>query len=257
MFYSKQGFPEENEIVMCTVTKVLHNSAFADLNEYKGKQGMIPISEISPGRIRNIRDFVRPGKVVICKVLRVNKVKGYIDLSLRRVNEGQKRNKVNEIKQEQLAEKIVEFVAKQNNVEPRELYNKIFPKIVEDYEYLYDFFEDVVKGDASLDKLKLDPKIKQQLHDTILQRIKPKVYTIKGILKLTTYDSNGINLVKDVLMKAEKKGVKVFYKGGGAYNFESSNIDVKEAKKVMDDAVKLVKKNFSKHGSVEFELVEA
>ena len=56
MFYKKQGFPEESELVLCTVKKILDHSVFVGLDEYNNLEGMIHISEVSPGRIRNIRD---------------------------------------------------------------------------------------------------------------------------------------------------------------------------------------------------------
>ena len=87
----KKGFPEEDDIVLCTVKKILYHSVFVTLDEYDNLEGMIHISEIAPGRIRNIRDYVREGKKLVCKVLRVRKEKGHFDLSLRRVNEGQRR----------------------------------------------------------------------------------------------------------------------------------------------------------------------
>ena len=100
MLHKKKGFPNEGDILFCTITKVQYNSVFVTLDEYENKSGMIHISEISPGRIRNIRDYVKEGKVIICKVLRVKKDRGHIDLSLRRVNESQRREKVEARKQE-------------------------------------------------------------------------------------------------------------------------------------------------------------
>jgi len=73
MLLKKEGFPEEDELVMCTITKVQFHSVFANLDDY-GKNGMIHISEVSPGRIRNIRDFVKEGKKVVCKVLELIRV---------------------------------------------------------------------------------------------------------------------------------------------------------------------------------------
>ena len=55
MFYKREGFPHEEEITLCTVKKILHNSVFASLDEYKDREGIIHISEIAPGRIRTIR----------------------------------------------------------------------------------------------------------------------------------------------------------------------------------------------------------
>jgi translation initiation factor 2 subunit 1 len=96
----KTGFPEEGELLLCTVTKIFGHSVFVNIEEY-GRSGMVHISEISPGRIRNLRDYVVEGKKIVCAVLRVNKEKGHVDLSLRRVNEGQRRKKLEQIKQEQ------------------------------------------------------------------------------------------------------------------------------------------------------------
>src|SRR3989338_3423064 len=124
MFLKKDGFPEEDELVMCTITKVQPHSVFCNLDEYD-KGAMIHISEVSPGRIRNIRDFVKEGKKVVCKVLRVNEEKGHIDLSLRRVTETQRRLKVDEIKQEQKSEKIIEFVTKNNNLDLNKFFNEL------------------------------------------------------------------------------------------------------------------------------------
>jgi len=60
MLLKKEGFPEEDELVLCTVTKIFHNGVFVDLDEYN-KGGMIHISEVSPGRIRTLSDFVKEG----------------------------------------------------------------------------------------------------------------------------------------------------------------------------------------------------
>ena len=111
MLLKKQGFPQEGELVLCTVTKIFGHSVFVTVDEYN-RSGMINISEVSPGRIRNLRDFVVEGKKIVCFVLRVNQEKGHIDLSLRRVNDNQKRKKLESMQLEQKAEKMLEFVAK-------------------------------------------------------------------------------------------------------------------------------------------------
>ncbi len=43
MLYRREGLPEEDELVLCTVTAVQHHSVFAKLDEY-AKTGMIHIS---------------------------------------------------------------------------------------------------------------------------------------------------------------------------------------------------------------------
>ena len=53
-------------------------------------EGTIITSEIAPGRIRNLRDYVVPGKKIVCKILSIDKA-GNIHLSLRRVTDKEKR----------------------------------------------------------------------------------------------------------------------------------------------------------------------
>jgi len=111
MLLNKKGFPEEGELVLCKVTKVSYNSVFANLEEY-GKHGMIHISEVSPGRIRNLNDYVKLGKMVVCKILRVNQEKGHIDLSLRRVNEIKKGIKITKLSLSKKQRKLFKMLQK-------------------------------------------------------------------------------------------------------------------------------------------------
>lgn len=53
--------------------------------EYNNIEGMILSSELSRRRIRSVAKLVRVGKMEPVMVMRVDKDKGYIDLSKRRV----------------------------------------------------------------------------------------------------------------------------------------------------------------------------
>jgi translation initiation factor 2 subunit 1 len=233
MILRKTGFPEESEIVLCTVTSVQHHSVFVKLNEYD-KTGMIHISEVSPGRIRNIRDFVKEGKVIACKVLRVNKERGHIDLSLRRVSEGQRRNKVNEAKQQQKAEKIIEIAAKKLGVDTKKLFDETSEKLLQHYPSLFSCFAEVAAGKASFDGL---PKqVAKELTEVIEERLKPEEVEVKGTLKLVSYSPNGVEEVKEALKKAVSEGVSVKYFGAGKYKVEVKAPDYKKAEQAIQKA---------------------
>lgn len=255
MLFKKQGFPEEGDLVLCTVTSVQFHSVFVDIDEY-GKGGMIHISEVSPGRIRNIRDFVKEGKKIVCKVLRINEEKGYIDLSLRRVNESEKRRKIDETKREQNAEKIVEIAAGKIGLKTEQLYKEISEKATKDYNSLHDFFEAVILDEKLLDSLGIDKKYSNVLGETIMQRIKPSEVEIKGKLRISTYAQNGIEIIKESLKKAEEAGkgrISINYLGSGLYRFMVRAPDYKEAEKLMknatESAINFVAKN---DGTAEF-----
>lgn len=250
MLLKKKGYPKENELVLCTVTAVQFHSVFVTLDEYGNRSGMVHISEISPGRIRNIRDFVREGKKIVCVVLRIHEDKGHIDLSLRRVNDGQRRSKMDQIKQQILAEKILEIVSKQHGYELNKLVEDISDKCLAKYDSLYSAFEDVVAGGTTLDKLKVEKKLAKEITDIIAKRIKPVIVEVGGKLKLSSYEPNGMSIIKDAVAKArEGREVDVKYLGGGEYGVKVLSEDYKEAEKTLKGFVESVIELMEKGGS--------
>lgn len=254
----KEGFPEEDAIVMCTITAIHYHSVFAKLDEYTNKSGMIHISEISPGRIRNIRDYVKEGKKVVCKVLRVNMEKGYIDLSLRRVGEMQKKQKVNELKQEQISEKLVNYIAKQKKQDLAKFYKDIKEKITAKYESVFSAFEDVAADALNLERLGIDKDIAKQLTEVIKQRIKPPEVEIKGVFNISSHKPDGINIIKDAVKKAEevKGDFKISYKGGGLYSLNVKAGEYKTAEKVLKKVTETLITTIESNGS-EAEFIRA
>ena len=254
MLFVKTGFPEEDELVLCTVANIQHHSVFATLDEYPGKQGMLHISEVSPGRIRNIRDFVVEGKKIVCKVLKVNQEKGYIDLSLRRVNEMQRIKKMNDIKMEQMAEKIIELSAKELKINFEKLYNELKEIIFKKYPDMRSCFTDASVNDGLLEEIGVQKKTSDILTEQIKSRIKPPEVIIGGELKLKSHAPNGIDIIKDALKKSEnKKEIIIKYLGGGRFSIEIISSDYKSAEKLLKDLIDSVTNHMKKtEGECEF-----
>jgi translation initiation factor 2 subunit 1 len=246
MVKKKQGLPDESELVLCTVTKIYPHCVFANIDDFENKQGMIHISEISPGRIRNINDYVRVGKKVICKVLKIDLERGHIDLSLRRVSEGQKKEKAELIKKDQKAEKIVEFVAQQLKTDKEKLHEELLSKSTE-YPSLHDLFEDFIVDESVLTELKLPKNIYDKLAEVIRQRIKPPEVEIEGEIRLKSFGPEGVDIVKDILVSAAKiDSVKIKYKGGGSYAITVIYDNYKDAEKIMEKATDLIEQKAKK-----------
>ena len=245
MHYKKEGFPEISELVVCNVKKILPHSIFVEIEEY-GKEGMIHISEIAPGRIRNLRDYVKEGKKIVCKVLNIHKEKGHIDLSLRRVNKSQRIRKNTEYKQEIRAEKILENVAKELNTTLDDIYKKAGNSLINEYGALTPCFYDIVKDKANLKELKIDPKIEKVLITKVKEKIQPPSVIVTSKLRLQSFSSNGIEDIKKVLKSIKKEGVSLSYLGAPNYRLVINAPDYKEAegklKEINDSTVKLAKK---------------
>mmetsp|Transcript_42379 Transcript_42379/g.70749 ORF Transcript_42379/g.70749 Transcript_42379/m.70749 type:complete len:278 (-) Transcript_42379:694-1527(-) len=82
----EQRYPEVDDVVMVTVKSIAEMGAYVALLEYNGIEGMILLSELSRRRIRSISKLIKVGRQEPVMVLRVDKEKGYIDLSKRRVS---------------------------------------------------------------------------------------------------------------------------------------------------------------------------
>jgi len=236
MFYKKKGFPEVDDIVICTVKKILPHSVFVNLDEYD-REGMVHISEVSPGRIRNLRDFVSEGRKIVCKVLRVNQERGYIDLSLRRVNLIQRRKKVDDYKQESKAEKLMEVVGKELKLNIEQMYKEVGYKILEKYDSLTECFKEIINNDLKLNKLGIKDNIAKKIETLVEERMKPQMVSIKGILKISTKESNGIEIIRKILNNLTSKGIEVTYLGAPKYRIFVEDSDYKKAEFRLKDAI--------------------
>ena len=250
MYYRKTGYPEEDELVVCTVNNVQYNSVFVKLNDY-GKTGLIHISEVSPGRIRNLRDYVKPGKVIVCKVLRVNEQRGHIDVSLRRVNESQRRMKLEERKAEQKAEKIIDSLAAQLDEDPKKIYDEVAKPLLQEYGMLNYAFSDVVENDADLKEQGVPDKYAGQLEELVRERIKPAQVSIEGDLTITSYEADGLDTIKKALKAFEETSdaINLRYLGSGAWRATITAPEFKEAEHHLKEASDAAKAITEKEGA--------
>jgi len=255
MFLRREGFPEEGELVFCTVAKIQYHAITVMLDEYD-KPGLIPISEVSAGRIRNIRDFVEENKKIVCKVIRVDPERGHIDLSLRRVNDSQRRSKTDVIKQEQKAEKIIEVLSERLKVTPAQLYKEITGSLSNHYPWLYIAFEEVIEKNVSLEKLGLKKEISEKLEEIIREKIKPKKVEIVSKISIQTYDENGLELIKQAFAKIKEIDSHLMfnYLGGGTYRMLITAKDYKKAESLLKDVQDKMTSLFGgKKGVITFE----
>ncbi|HLD79915.1 MAG TPA: S1 RNA-binding domain-containing protein [Candidatus Nanoarchaeia archaeon] len=254
MLHKKKGIPEEEEIVFCKVTKIFPNSVFVELLEY-GEQGLVHISEIAPGRIRNLRDYVSEGRQIVCKVLRIDRQKGHIDLSLRRVNSHQRAAKLEEIKQEAKAETLVQQLAKRLQIPPEGFYQKITEHVFKEYSYLYLYFKDVASGSADLEKQGLENRIATELTSAIMDKFKPPKVVLKGEMTLHTYVSEGIEKIKSTLLSIEKisSTIRISYLGGGRFQLIIEDVDYKPAEQSLKKVQDLLDKFTDKLSTASFE----
>src|SRR5579871_3257857 len=111
-------YPEEGELVVGTVTSIRNFGAFVTLDEYNNREAFIHLSEVATGWVKYIRDHIREGQKVVARVLRLDTSKNQVDLSLKRINDHQRREKLQGWKNEQKAIRLLALVAAQLKIEP-------------------------------------------------------------------------------------------------------------------------------------------
>ncbi|MFT7615831.1 MAG: translation initiation factor 2 subunit 1 [Candidatus Woesearchaeota archaeon] len=250
LFNNKKGFPQEGEIVVCTVTKIHHHSVFVTVDAYS-RSAMLHISEVSPGRIRNLREFVKEGKTIICKVLSCDQEKGHVDVSLRRVSEGQRIATLGQMNKEVKAEKIIEAFCADNKLDLKKTYAALVEILAKDnYQFIHKAFDDFVQKKYELTNTGLDPELHAKLHEIVLQRIKPPKVEILAKFKITCFDGESLDVIKTTFAKAiaiDTENLVVQYGGGGIYNIRIVCGEFKSAEKILKEVVSIVSDEFEQN----------
>lgn len=246
---SERDWPAEGELVVCTVSNVKDFVAFVKLDEYEGRQGLIPISEIATGWVKYIRDFIREGQKVVCKVLHVDPSRGHIDLSLKDVNEHQRREKIREWKNEQKAKKWIQFVAESTGAGTATIEDELYQK----YGELYAFFEDAaVHGEEAQKGLNLEPKVNSALLESAQTNVKIPRVTISGFLDLTSTNPDGVNIIRRALRSAQPRipdvDIDLIYVGAPTYRIKVTAPDYKQAEKSIEKAAQAAIRVIEKAG---------
>ncbi len=235
-------YPELSELVLCTVSNIQGTTVFAKLDKY-GKTGVIHTSEIAPGRIRNIRDYVVPNKKIVCKVLRLDQSKGHIDLSLRRVSKKDTQEMLKKHKREQVSSKMIDIVLKDKAQSAKE-------KILEKFETINDLLELSLQNPSALEEFM--PKADAaKLAKIVAEKIKPKNVFVKTALKLTSTDPEGVSMIREAL-NIKEEGLKITYLGAPNYMITIEEKDYKQANKKLCAVIEKIEKSLKgKHAELE------
>jgi translation initiation factor 2 subunit 1 len=243
-------FPEDGELVVCTVTGVKNYGAFVTLDEYDNKEGFIHVRDVATGWVKYIRDYVREGQKIVTKVLAIDQAKGHIDLSLKQVNEHQKRDKIQAWKNEKKAEKLLEIVATNMKKTADELYNEAAPELLENYGGIYIAFEEAALNQKAFRKEHGKKKWVDAFIEVAKENIQPPKVEIVAIMELTCPDSNGIVHIRNALMEnssSERGEIKIRYMGAPRYRIEVSAVDYKTAEEELRKIFKGIESDLGKH----------
>jgi translation initiation factor 2 subunit 1 len=221
----EKDFPEQDALVLCTVDRIIGTTVFVKIDEYN-KEGVISMSEIAPGRIRNIRDYVKPGKRIVCKVLRVHRETGHIDLSLRRVSLKERTKVISDFEREKDISTIIKAVLKERAEEA-------ISKIKSEHENISSFLENA--SPADLKNLGFSESETEQLLKIVKEKPQRRV-SVKAKLSISNEASDGLTRIKQMILKAlqNHKDTDISYISSPNYSITVTSSDYKEANRELD-----------------------
>jgi len=232
---------EPGEIVLCTVDRIVGTVVFVKIDG-NGEGGII-MSEIAPGRIRNLRDYVVPKKRIVCKVLRVSGDR--IDLSLRRVTPKEQKEVLEQESQEKSSKSILRTILGESLAEEK------IKKIKEKETSLHEFLQQSKESPKKLDEF-FDKEHSKKILE-ILSSQKQKKVEVKKIISLTSNVENGVEKIREVFSKKGKSEIK--YLSGGKYSIQIQDTDLKKASNSLKILLQEIEKR-AKHEGMPFSVLD-
>ncbi|PVF93469.1 putative translation initiation factor eIF-2 alpha chain [Serendipita vermifera] len=234
MRYYRPKFPEVDELVMVQVRQIAEMGAYVKLLEYDNIEGMILLSELSRRRIRSIQKLIRVGRNEVVVVLRVDKEKGYIDLSKRRVSPEDiakcderytksktvasimrhvaTRTAATASKAAGEGDEVVEETAIGGGSEDTRLealYEQIAWPLADKYGHTYDAFKlALTEPNTVFAGMNIQQQTLDILLSTIARRLTPQPIKLRADIELTCYTSGGIDAIKKALRAGEAVGTE-------------------------------------------------
>lgn len=254
----ERDLPEVNEIAVIRVTKVLQYGAFVELLEYNNQKGFVHISQVTSGWVKNIRNFVKENQIRAAQVLAIDSSKDQIDLSFTKVSSGVQRRKIEEFNRLVRAKKLIEVLAKNKKVSFDKAWENTAEHLLNEFESLPLALNEIsVSG-------KIPSSIKPPWDAELLELIKKNVIIpkkiVKGVLSLTSFEPDGVEIIKKALLQAKKtagKDSEMIYLGSGKYKLEVVSSDYKSAEKILkdsaDQAIEIIVKS---KGKADFKRIE-
>lgn len=233
--------------------------AYVALLEYDNTDGMILLSELSRRRIRSVNKLLKVGRQEPVMVLRVDKDKGYIDLSKRRVSPEDAKACEERFQKSKLVHTITRHAAETTNTDLEALYQSFTWPLYKKYGHAFDAFRQMVTNANILfdeaiaiageeAKEVLTTEVRSALIKDIKRRMTPTPLKIRADIELTCFQYDGVLHIKEAIKAGESIStqdctVKIKLLAPPLYVLTTQTIDRVEGINTLSEAVDVIKKS--------------
>src|SRR5271154_1820145 len=237
-----------------TSAQIAEMGAYVKLLEYDNIDGMILLSELSRRRIRSIQKLIRIGRNEVVVVLRVDKEKGYIDLSKRRVSAEDIVRCEERYNKSKSVHSIMRHVAEKTKTPIEKLYQDIGWPLNKKYGHANDAFKlSITNPDVWDDVTFPSQVVKDEFQSYISKKLTPHPTKVRADVEVTCFKYDGIDAVKEALRKAEAKNmpdaqVKVKLVSPPHYVLTSQCLDKTVGIHLLEEAIKDIDASIKESG---------
>lgn len=242
----EQKYPEVDDLVMVQVRALAEMGAYVSLLEYNNIEGMILLSELSRRRIRSISKLVRVDRIEPVVVLRVDKEKGYIDLSKRRVSAEDVVKLEEKFAKSKTVHSILRHVADVTKTNTIDLYTTLGWPLYKKYGHAHEGFRLAVSDPTVLDGYGLKPEIKDLLIKDINRRMSPQPHKIRADVEVTCLGIKGVDAIRSALLAGKALStddipIQVKLIAPPLFVFTTSSLDKDAGIRALEHAIEVVK----------------
>ncbi|CAH1774850.1 unnamed protein product [Owenia fusiformis] len=260
--YFEHRLPEIEDVVMVNVRSIAEMGAYVHLLEYNNIEGMILLSELSRRRIRSINKLIRVGRNECVVVIRVDKDKGYIDLSKRRVSPEEVMKCEEKFAKAKAVNSILRHVGELLNYTSDSQLEALYKKTAWHFDAkygkpgaAYEAFKHAVANPEVLDELDLDDETRKVLVDNIKRRLTPQAVKIRCDMKVACYGYEGVDAVKASLRKGlemttEEMPIKINLIAPPLYVMTTTTLERTEGLAKLNAALNSIKECIEDSGGV-------
>jgi translation initiation factor 2 subunit 1 len=255
-FYENK-FPEIESVVMVNVRNIADMGAYVSLMEYNNIEGMILLSELSRRRIRSIHKLIRVNRNEVVMVLRVDKEKGYIDLSKRRVAPEDVAACEDRFNKAKAVHGVLRHLAERRKFYLEDLYEKIGWPLYRKFGHAYDAFklaisEDKNAGDPFAD-LDVPEDVIEELRTYILRRLAPQPIKIRSDIEVSCFTYEGIDAIREALFAGMAKGseqypIRIKLIAPPIYVLSTTTLEKEAGIALLNDSIQAIRENITAKG---------
>ena len=241
---SRHPLPRVGELVVGTVEEVYDFGAYLSLDEYGGIRAFLPWSEVASRMVRNIERVVKPGQKVVVKVIRVYRSRKQVDVSLKRVMEGERKRKMMEYKRRVKAATLIKLVGEKLGKSEIDAYREVIWRLEDKYGDAMAGLENaVLYGAQALRDAGIPEEWIEPLLEAARTHVEVKQVKLSWLITATSKEPDGVDRIRDALLtikrEAEKRAggeislLRIYTVGAPKYRLDAMGHDPKTIDKVI------------------------